>query len=515
MPTVFFSLSDRSRRISAKVSERVAESLVGTLSADPETIEEFEWAMGRFFHPDFGDEIRSHWLAGNCFTENGQSSISVDLPGRFIATRRDWPPEMNASLFGRNGQELAEHPYDLSETWSVVRSECERHAESGRGSRRRTPVDLREILYGQHMIGYLAEQCQRALAEDQPQLSKDWFRQRRDGWFRSDDDIYSVARNIHRNWLLSTLSETDGQPLRSLMLSERKHVATDLSHRTAQWAMQGECPIGLRRTDTAFRLGGMGAHELILYYDLIRELLFTYLENSIQEPGWVRDGFQQLCQRRDDWLRLPQLGMLVGYSPNEVIERERLRLPLVEPNGDDLFDADCPVCRMSVELGLGPAFVYLDDIHFDDEFVFSIHIDEAEWQRDQAENAVRYSEPFNQAEPEDKSASSQTGGIWQRVYVNDELLGRSANEDVMAIGFFLAELVEDVRRRGKQDELIDQLNLSYERLVPVARSGADGAANPVVMGLGAVIDDVAQQWPDLEAKCLDLQDRLAKLAELM
>jgi hypothetical protein len=400
-------------------------------------------------------------------------------------------------------------------------------ALSRREQRRLKQVDVRGVLFGPPMIEFLAEQCQRAFAEEQPRLSQDWCEQRKNGWFRQDDNVYRITRRIHGAWLMSVRADLGGRRVRDVMLADHKHIATDISHRISQWAIQNSCPAGLSRSDSAYLGGGLGAHEIILYYDLVRELLFCYFEHAVQHSDAARSsqhgshtpiGRRLLDQRRDEWMDAPQSGALMGLTPREAIERERRRLPLVEPDGHAVVDEDCPVCRMSADLGLGPAFVYLDELHFDDDFAFSMHTREEEWEREQAEFEARcrkYDFERDARLDDEPELMRPADAIWQRVYVNEEFLGRSINEDVMAIGFFLAELVEDIKRESGDKELVKQINLHFDNLAPASRSEGRCVLQPVISRLGETIDDVAQQCPVLAEKCTDLQNHLARMSEML
>ena len=87
----------------------------------------------------------------------------------------------------------------------------------------------------------------------------------------------------------------------------------------------------------------------------------------------------RLENNRRVWLSTPQED-LQGFSPEEVIERERQRLPLAVSGEAAMADCDCPLCQMMAESG--PVFWNLDGSHMDEDFAFSFCRTYEEWESD-------------------------------------------------------------------------------------------------------------------------------------
>ena len=88
MPQLNFSLYDDRRVVRASVEADVADALLACLSADPETIGEFERAMNRFFAPEFAKTIRAGWTESHdgLRRQPWEASLSIDLPGRLLVS---------------------------------------------------------------------------------------------------------------------------------------------------------------------------------------------------------------------------------------------------------------------------------------------------------------------------------------------------------------------------------------------------------------------------------------------
>ncbi len=515
-----FRLFDDQQGVYAYVEPDVATSLTASLSADPESIEEFHRAMKRFFHPEFAQTVRAMWTETTLADEiELDDTVLVDLPGRLIVYRGD--PILrcdDACYLHTELQPQGVFRYHLSSEWLLTQDDISVRelAQSRRSKRRAGRVDLRSVLFGEPMIEFLGEQARQAFVRERPRLDADWQQQRAGGWFRRGNDVYRLARGIHRDWLMTERPDLGGRRIRDAMVVGNEHISMDISHRSSQWVQQQACPAGLDQHDAAFVYGDLGVHEIILYYDLVRELLLGYFEHLIEHSA-PSPGSQWLTTRRDEWMETPQVE-LVGLTPREAIERERLRLPLIDPPGHEMTDDDCLICRMSAELGTGPAFIHLDAFHFDGEFAFSLHACEEDWQVEQAAveaSFERFESEWRQESCAEVDTKGRTDAIWQRVFVNQEMLGRSVGEDTMAVGFFLSELIEDLKCHSGNDEFVEQLNRHFNDLTPAVIPNDLTVLQPIITRLGETLDDVARHCPDLSLKCLDLQSHLARMAELL
>ena len=242
------------------------------------------------------------------------------------------------------------------------------------------------------------------------------------------------------------------------MLSQRAHIARDIEHRSHQWAVQGHCPPGLSEQDAAYRWGGLGTNEIIIYYDLVRHLLYNCLLQFVQGPPQSKEtAVRALRQLRDRWLRQPEPQLTGNSPPREVIERERRRLPWVE---DSAADPDCPLCRLAAESNAGPAFTYLDGFHLDDDFAFSFCQTREDWEQEFDDLCLDAdlgpaaqclgATPLGEG-PCDEDVGRGTesnASVWKSSYVNPEMLAQVPATRLFGVGSHLAELISDLNRDG-------------------------------------------------------------------
>ena len=91
---------------------------------------------------------------------------------------------------------------------------------------------------------------------------------------------------------------------------------------------------------------------------------------------------ERLRELKAQWLQTPQREELDGFSPAQVIERERSRLPLAVSGEHAMADDDCPLCQMMADQS-APVILHLDGCNRDDDFAFSFHSTRAEWEEEQ------------------------------------------------------------------------------------------------------------------------------------
>jgi hypothetical protein len=143
-----------------------------------------------------------------------------------------------------------------------------------------------------------------------------------------------------------------------------------MQSRAMQWGMMLEGPPCLSTESFAYRFGGFGVHEWVLYYDLIRNLL----QNAKPTEG---EDFESLVDRLQllmtNWLEEPNQN-LDGRIPSVLIKNERRRLPEAMGGRSMVIDEDCPICKAmgdECEAGLDVCFWHLDGAHMDQHFAFS------------------------------------------------------------------------------------------------------------------------------------------------
>ena len=287
-----------------------------------------------------------------------------------------------------------------------------------------------------------------------------------------------------------------------------------------------QCPPGLSEQDSAYRWGGLGTHEIIVYYDLVRFLLYHCLHRFVRDTAGERVSVEWLEELRDGWLNQPDPDHTGRMSPREIIERERRRLPLVEEPGEAI-DCDCPLCRMMLESDTGPAFTYLGGFHLDDDFAFSFCRSEADWQQGTGESpfddALSWDNEWNENHPSHQPSTGivmsgfRDGSphtdpvyspVWESAFVNPEIVAEPPATRLFGIGTYLAEIISNLRHQPNSQVQIDALNQQFDNLCQANRNRQDELLQPVVDRFCGQLQEVAETWGDLTPKCFALQETL-------
>jgi hypothetical protein len=306
----------------------------------------------------------------------------------------------------------------------------------------------------------------------------------------------------------------------------------------------------LDKSSAAFRYGGFGTHELVKYYELVRELLWSCRERLAQasesQPaaaglegagpeGLTPEDFltsevPRLEAVRDEWLQTPDLECH-GRTPRSIIDRERARLPEGVSGHDAIVDPDCPCCQMLADLP-GPMFWHLDGCNMDDDFAFDIYRrTREEWEQEQ-----RDWEAFNRrfdaewAERErlgvTATGSRATGeeSVWSASFCVGDSADVPLGVRLFGIGVKLAELIVAIRGEAagslavpETQPVIDRLNRDFGNLREMLQCSESSLAaallEPVINRFTDTLADVSSARPDLTAKCESLTSSLARFLE--
>jgi hypothetical protein len=359
-------------------------------------------------------------------------------------------------------------------------------------------VDARAVLFGRPLLDYLADSVLAAVVPDPTE----------------ENARLERTRAIHAHWLMTTRADLGGQTPREMLLAKRNQIAWDLEQRSRQWSLQGHAPPPLPPDSTAYRLGGFGTTEVVLYFELVRALLSEAWKQVEQTPRPTRPQLvQRLTEFRGAWLHTPYEGSSLLMTPVNLIESERQRMP-VAGDGSHLFD-DCPICEAmrAEEEEFGPTFMWFDGhrLELEEEYAFSLCATREEWDEQQEEYQQFAEKMDRQAReqagyPEDKDPLGDS--VWQRSFVDWDVMagpGSSPREALLAFTFPLAELVSDLQERPDGEDLLRSLNQAYGRLrTSQDKAGRDTAAQE----LRELLEEVCRKFPDLTAKSADLQSRL-------
>lgn len=532
MSEVRLIVRDAQHDIHANRHGSIAHAIVAALSAEPETLAELDVALERFsapreqghfagFSPGINDEP---WDAG---------LVVVDLAARLVVCDSTYfAASRDGYISYHNGKCATDFDvrYHLSDDWELSREAhgWGRVAEARRRERRTAPLDVRAVLYGKPLLEFLARGSFESFSsvplapDDESQASR-----------TARHEEYDRNRQIHARWMVEPRDDLRGQAPRDVMLAKHGHLSWDAQDRCEQWSMMNECPRGLDLDSTAYRFGGFGTHELVVYYDMVRFLLLSCRESlaamteggnprAISVGDFLTTEVPRLARMLEKWLDTPD-PEFSGRVPRSLIERERARLPEGMSGHDAVIDCDCPLCAMQADLP-GPVFWHLDGCNMDEDFAFSFHRTRAEWeaeQREYEERSRRFAEL--QAERERLGVSYPGGGwadpeyVWKRSFFAPETPGQPAVFRLFAIGSQLAELIVDLKMPTEARELIDRLNRDFGNLREVSPSSdfatADSLIEPVLDRFDETLEDVASARPDLESKCADLQSRLQRFLE--
>lgn len=508
------------------------------LSADPETIEELDAALERFnarkgyffegFAEGLEDQPRPEGLA------------IFDLAARLVVWDSTYDmPELDGTIAYHNGKRETRMgvSYTLSDEWMLTdtASGWRELAEQRRQTRRLDPpLDARAVLYGEPLLRFIAEETFESF-RTLPVPAE------REGDDPAFDHEYDLIRDIHGRWMLTPREDLRGRTPRDLMQAGRSHVDADLETRRLQWAHMRRCPPGLHPTSTAYRLGGFGTHEIVVYYDLVRELLWQcrqHVADYLQEHGDLatRAGFvarevEVLEGVRETWLDSPHGG--TPPSARTLILHERARLPEVSSEQDWGTDHNCPFCRSQRELA-EPTFLHLGSAHMDDDFAFAFwHDTFEEWQAEKLAQEAWGERLRVVEEARQRLGVQYPGGGWADPDVAWERSFRTARKPrelllairLFSVGVWLGELFSDLVEPDSEEsgeafepqggDQIARLTAAFHRLSTAVHSGA-GQDEPLASALTELqeaLANVARERPRLAPRCTELGGRVSRFLE--
>ena len=378
MSYVRFNISDRDGTIHGDLHGSMTDQLIAALTAEPETIPEFESALHRFFKPE------SDWPPLRGFLDNENLEpfdagvVAIDLGSRTVGFQSSYTePGHEGSVrvpaeFAETGEEIY-IPYRLPDDWMFINCMAAYEGTRPDRSERRSAnpsFDARPILYGPPLLMHIA----RSIGES------------------SDLAAESLFGDIHAAWLMTKRSDLRDKSPRDILFERRDFIDFDLHSRSLQWSFTKVCPPGLEKDSFAYQNAGFGTHEWVLYYDLIRHLLADAAAR--REAGDVSDldaEVARLSTVRDNWLHSPDPESW-GRLPIEVIDLERRRVNMTATASEILIDENCPCCVALAEDFDNPMFTHLDGCNMDDRFEFSPFATLEEWEADRREWEQRHRE---------------------------------------------------------------------------------------------------------------------------
>ena len=503
---------------------------IAALSADPATLKELEAACGRYEKPVPGRPFFANLSRRLCDEPHDAGLVVIDLIARLIVVDSTYSsPERAGAITYHDGEQETDKwlRYHLADDWlfSHEASQWRSVAERRRRERAARPlIDARSVFYGPPMLEFVAREIFAAFAGRKP----------------SADSDYDTIKDIHAAWLLTPRDDLGGVCPRDVALERRDQIGWDLQNQADRWSRLDERPPGLDESSFAFRYGGFGTHELVKYYDLVRELLWSSRDRltpgqesrspadgveALQVGDFLASEVSRLEGVRDQWLNTPDPECHMR-TPRSIIDRERARLPEGVSGHEAMVDPDCPCCQMMAELP-GPAFWHLDGCEMDDDFAFDIyHRTRETWEAERQEWMER-SRRFD-AEWAERERLGVTRGdedddrsVWTSSFSVDDAADLPLGVRLFGIGCHLAELIAELRIATEQtspqsqaQQFIDILNRDFGNLREVLLTSEPslGASllHPVIDRFTESLAAVAVVRTDLAAKCESLTNALAR-----
>ncbi|MFT3878852.1 MAG: hypothetical protein QM703_04220 [Gemmatales bacterium] len=497
--------------------------------------------MSRFGDPESSRPFFASLTAALNDEPHDAGLIVIDLMARMVLT------DSTASSAGPTGylcyddEQDKEIPlrYHLADDWLFIhdRSSWRKQADERRRELASKPVlNARAVFYGRPLLEHIAREVFAACSRSEQIITK----------LEPDEYPYETpetlaVRKIHADWLLTAREDLNGACPREVAMNHRNHIGWDMQDRCDQWSREHKCPRGLEETSHAFLYGGFGIHELVMYYEMVRDLIWscwnqlTELKSTgrlkaLTITDFVADELPRLEAERETWLDTPNPEFRMR-TPRSIIHRERIRLPEAMTGHEAIVDPDCPCCQMQADMP-GPVFWGLDGCNMDDDFAFDIYRrTRQEWEQEQRERE-EFDRKFNAEWAERKrlgvtsSNPNEDGSnaLWSRSINVANTPDVPLGIRVFGVGCRLAELISLLREGSEGREAtpesqqhIDRLNRDFgnlrELLLLSEPSISEALIDPVLDRFTETLTEVAAFKENLTPQCENLSGEIRKLLE--
>jgi hypothetical protein len=376
-----------------KMDDWDATTLLGSVSSDPRTIRELglSWLRYRQNQP-LGEFKWQTWTEASPLPN--RDWLLIDLANLHLAANdAEVIPDAPAA-FRRS--EAAEDPVvwiNIPPVWSRGNS-TDASPILPPAVARQEPLDFRGVLFGRAMAIDFATRMQLIAACDSlPSHHCCWDELPR-GLERDDprrdaaNRWHELTMQVHAAWLTNRRDDLNQESPRDFLHKSRGWVEREIDNRSQQWSRLRTPPRPLDRETFSCVHGPMGRDEVVVYYDLCREILragWSMLGSSrgIQNDRdlWAR----QMYDHGRTWLREGQIDDC-PTPPADIIASSRRHMPQLA-DGTHL-DCECPVCRMISDDHemFYPTFAFFDGHHLETEgeFAFSLCETREEWEEQEA-----------------------------------------------------------------------------------------------------------------------------------
>lgn len=509
---------------SGLVHGSTADRAVAALSADPVTLIELNTAFARFSRPDPDGRLFACFSSGLNDEPYDAGLVVIDLVARMVVVDSTYSsPGSSGDIRYHNGECCTDVllRYHLADDWLFVGDGIDWQATADARRRERAgypPFDARAVFYGRPLLEYIARETLAAFSKSRQSAE-------------TPTTVEDAIRGIHAAWLLTPRDDLQGACPRDVAFMRREHLDRDMQDRCDQWSRLGASPPGIDESSSAWRYAGFGIHEMVMYYDLVRELLWSCWKrladleqspNHALRPAMLTAGdlltseVPRLEAVRDRWLDEPDPDFH-GRTPRSIIDRERSRLPEAVSGREAMIDPDCPCCQMMADLP-GPMFWHLDGCEMDDDFAFDLfHRTREEYdeeQRDWEERSRRFDREHEERERLGISQAPFYG-------IAEDLSDKPLEVRLFGVGCLLAGLIVEIR--GTSDlaapspdaqQHIDRLNRDFGNLRDVLQKidpdRANALVDPVIVRFVESLDAVAVAHPDFAEQCEALTNTLSR-----
>jgi hypothetical protein len=512
----------RKCRLGVSLDTDTAITLIAVASEDPSCWEEMVGYWPRYRTPvvcEFLDSLPLvvvDWDVAMRAVNESDAWVLIDLGRKRIVTGGTFQlvgrDEAFAMVVDEDGRQHCPLSVHLPPWWELHEQADQAVINQPRQSPIRRPEVNREVLFGQPLLADLASRVLEIVRSER------WASCVSDG----QRSCYPFTIEVHRDWLMTPREDLGG-----LMPRQMLHGGYEWIDRLV-WAQQlrfhdgGEI-VAAPDDVIGYESAPMGREELVMYFDLCRELIAAAWSWCEQDETQRRLSAGEDCRPalaeflsgvRAEWLASSYEG---GSPPRFIIECSRRRIPrgtdvpivgMSERESEQhVIDCDCPICEMMAEGTFGVAFVGIDGHHLelDDEFAFSLHETREAWEQEQREFA-EMSAAIERRQAEDEAAGEtepdEFASVWSSQVSDEPLPGDPRGH--LNLAFLLAEIVSALDSLCAPRADIRQLNANFTdfRTCEAAERAASGRR------LGDQLDALAARYPDLVPRVADFRSRI-------
>jgi hypothetical protein len=358
----------------------------------------------------------------------------------------------------------------------------------------------RDVLWGSAMTTFFARRMVELIHSGESWIDSDWEGE--------PCGNRKLTVSVHRDWLMTPHPRLSGGIPRDCLHIAKDWISDLVDGQTFR-VYRDEAPVPISEELSNFESAAMGRHEVIMYFEACREALAAGWSWLLEDPGRLENDriVENLASAMEEfvaeWLSDSFEG---GESPDQIIQHERLRIPLIS-RGGHLIDCDCPICHMMADGALGPSICGFDGhaLDVDDEFAFSIHASHEDWeeqQREFAEMDARVRADMERSKKDGEVDEAPFGSPWKNSYVGDE--GTKGKFGQLSMAFQLAEIVDWLKSADAPQHDVDQLNAAFQ----------DFRHSSEATEFKRVLEELATRYPQLVGRSADLQSRVDEVLRM-